>query len=167
MLNNNRVIIFFALLGIVSEIHSQELSHQVLVPVAGVINTEALSYSHTIGETAVEIFTSSDFVFTQGFQQPGVKFTRENPPPGTGVKVYPNPVKDYVNIEVFGDVARTFRVEVINISGTITITEKLIFSDMYWYILQIPVENLSKGLYFVRIMSEDGVISRTFKIEKM
>jgi hypothetical protein len=146
---------------------SQQLTHQVLVPVAGVSSSGSIHYSQTIGETAVEIINCSEFVFTQGFQQPGIKFTKENPPPGNGVKVYPNPVTDYVTIELFGSVTREFRIEFFTISGTMLRVENLLLKDQYWHNQQYPVEKLSKGLFFIRITSEDGVINRTFKIEKL
>lgn len=167
MLNSARILIVLSLLGLVSDMYSQQLSHQVLVPVAGVTTTGSLTYSQTIGETAVEIIASPDYTFTQGFQQPCIKFSRENPPPGNGAKVYPNPVTDYLNVELFGNISRTFQIEIINISGTIVISERLVFTGMYWNTQQIPVRKLGNGLYFVRILSEDGVISQIFKIEKM
>jgi hypothetical protein len=146
---------------------SQTLSLQVVVAVAGVTSNGTINYSQTIGETAVEVFNSSDYVFTQGFQQPCIKFSKENPPPGNGVKVYPNPVTDILNIELFGEKARIFRIELVTISGTIVKSEKMVFSGQFWDIQQISVDNISKGLYFVRIISEDGIINRTFKIDKM
>jgi hypothetical protein len=159
-------LLIVCLLFPVSEICAQELSHQVMVPLAGVVCGSKLSYSQTVGETAVEMVGCFDFVFTQGFQQPGIKFSKETPPPGTGVNVYPNPVQDYLTFELFGDVARTLRIEILNITGTIVYSDKKTFSCQYWYREQLNVEDLIKGIYLVRIMSEDGFISRTFKIEK-
>jgi len=167
MFYSARVLILLSLLGCTSFVYSQQLSHQVLVPLAGVTTTGSLSYSQTIGETAIEIFESDDCVFTQGFQQPCIKFTKENPPPGVGVKVYPNPVSDYVNVELFGDVSRSIRVEIINISGTIIYTETITFTEKYWFVRQIPAEKLSNGFYFVRIVSSDGIVNKIFKIDKM
>lgn len=167
MLNSARVLILISLLGYSSSVYSQQLSHQVLVPLAGVMSTGSLSYSQTIGETAIEIFQSADCVFTQGFQQPCIKFTKEDPPPGTGVKVYPNPVSDFVNVELFGDISRSIKVEIINISGTILYTETITFIDMYWFVRQVPVEKLSNGFYFIRIISSDGLVNKIFKIDKM
>jgi hypothetical protein len=158
------IIFLFTSWGIV---FSQELTHQVLVPVAGVSSNGSINYSQTIGETAVEIINCSEFVFTQGFQQPGIKLSRENPPPGNGVKVYPNPVTDYVTIELFGSVTREFRIEFFNISGTMLRVENLLLRDQYWHNQQYPVEKYTKGLFFIKITSEDGVINRTFKIEKL
>ena len=145
---------------------SQQLSHQVLVPAAGLATTGTLNYSQTIGETAIETI-SSGFILTQGFQQPGMKTTSEVQPDGTGVDVYPNPATDFVNIKLFGDVARKFRIEIINISGTIVNSVTMDFITKYYYIQQIDVSGLTIGFYFVRVTSDDAIIKRVFKIEKM
>jgi hypothetical protein len=149
------------------DISAQELTLQVLVPVAGVSSSGSINYSQTIGETAVEVINSSDFVFTQGFQQPGIKYSKENPPPGNGVKVYPNPVTEYVTVELFGSDTREFKIEFFTISGIMLKVENLGFKNQYWHIQQYSVEKFSKGLFFIRIVSEDGVINRIFKIEKV
>lgn len=146
---------------------SQQLSHQVLVSVAGIASTNSINYSQTIGETAVEIIGCSEYTFTQGFQQPCIRFSKENPPPGNGVRVYPNPVSDFVNVELFGDASRAFRIDIINISGTIIRSEKIDFTGPYWHVQQLAFEQLSRGFYFIRIVSDDGLIGRTFKIDKM
>jgi len=146
---------------------AQQLSHQVLLPAAGVVSTVGINYSQTIGETAVTLISSADYILTQGFQQPGIKLIPEDPPLGNGVKAYPNPVVDYLTIELFGETLRSFRVTVININGTIVYTEDLSFMKKYWYKLEIPVSGLANGIYFVRVVSTDGFIGRSFKIEKM
>jgi extracellular elastinolytic metalloproteinase len=150
-----------------TSLYSQELSQQILVPVAGVTSTGSINYSQTIGETAVEIISSSDFTFTQGFQQPGITLTLGNPPAGNGVDVYPNPATDIVTIKFFGENPRDFRIDILNIAGTIVYTENVSFSDKYYVEKVIPVSQLNKGMYFVRVFSKDGVINRSFKIEKM
>jgi hypothetical protein len=159
------LILLFLISGV--KISAQTLALQVLVPVAGDTSTGTLNYSQTIGETAVEIINGSDFILTQGFQQPGIKISQENPPPGNGVRVYPNPVTDFVTIELFGDKTREFRIEFFTISGTMLQVENLVFKNQYWHIQPYSVENYSKGLFFIRIISKDGVISRIFKIEKI
>jgi len=146
---------------------SQQLSQQVLVSVAGVTSTGAVNYSQTIGETAVEIIGHTGYVFTQGFQQPGIKQIPENLPNGNGVNVYPNPAIDDLTIKLFGDNPRDFRIDIINITGTIVISEKLSFIDKFYYEKVIPVGHLYRGLYFIRITSADKVINRTFKIDKI
>ena len=146
---------------------AQQLSHQVLVPAAGLATAGVLSYSQTIGETAVELFGSGGFELTQGFQQPAIKFTTGIPPEGNGVDVYPNPVTDFINVKLYGDVARKLRIEIINITGMIVNSMTMSFVSKYYYIQQIEASNLKYGLYFVRVTSDDGTINRVFKIEKM
>ena len=162
-----RIYIIFLLSWSWTILSSQGLSHQVIVPVGAVQCTPAIHYSQTIGEAAVEVFSGPDMILTQGFQQPGIKLKTEVPPSGNGVKVYPNPVSDFVNIELFGTGKRIFVIDFFSIAGTIIRTEKIEFSDNYWLCQPFCVENYSKGLFFIRIISTDGVFNRTFKIEKL
>jgi hypothetical protein len=83
------------------------------------------------------------------------------------VDVYPNPATDYINVKLYGDEARKFRIDVINITGMVVNSVTMDFSDKYYYIEQIEVASLKFGFYFVRVMSDDGTIKRVFKIEKM
>lgn len=167
MVRNVLVIVLLIILCSGTDLFSQELSQQVLVPVAGVSSVGSVNYSQTIGETAVEIISCTDYTFTQGFQQPRITFLPGNVPAGNGVDVYPNPATDYVTIKLFGNDARDFRIDVLSIAGTIVYTENACFTDKYYVEKSIPVSQLNKGIYFVRVFSKDGVISRTFKIEKM
>ena len=166
MINGTKVLILLLLFSSTKGI-SQQLSHQVLVPAAGLATAGVLSYSQTIGETAVELFGSGGFELTQGFQQPAIKFTTGIPPEGNGVDVYPNPVTDFINVKLYGDVARKLRIEIINITGMIVNSMTMSFVSKYYYIQQIDVTRLSNGFYFVRIISDDSKIMRVFKIEKM
>lgn len=120
-----------------------------------------------LGETAIEIIGCSGYEFTQGFQQPGIKISPEDVPEGNGVEVYPNPVTDFISVKLFGDVARKFRIDIINITGNIVSSEVINFIERYFYIQQIEVGKLQRGLYFVRVVSDDKFISRVFKIEKL
>ena len=146
---------------------SQQLSHMVLVPAAGLATTGVINYSQTIGETAVEIIGNAGFELTQGFQQPGIKISTNIIPEGTGVDVFPNPATDFINVKLYGDVARKFRIEIINITGMVVNSTTIDFNDKYYYIQQIEVTSLKFGFYFVRVTSDDGTINRIFKIEKM
>jgi hypothetical protein len=148
-------------------LYSQGLSHQVLLPGASVLYTNGIHYSQTIGESATELLSTSDFELTQGFQQPSMKIVPGTVPPGNGVNAYPNPATEFMKLELFGDVARSFRISVSNISGTQVYTKDLDFLDKYWYVHEIPVSSFSPGLYFIHIVSKDGAFRRSFKIEKL
>jgi hypothetical protein len=159
------LILSFFIPGV--SVFSQQLSHQVLVPLAGLVSDNNINYSQTVGETAVEIVGCFDFVFTQGFQQPGIKASDIVRPDGSGVKIYPNPVSDYVTIELFGDSPRAFKVDFITLSGTIVRTFRQNFSCQFWFREPQDIKDLKSGLYLIRIMSEDGLLNRVFKIEKI
>jgi hypothetical protein len=146
---------------------SQSLSHQVLVPLAGVLTMGNISYSQTVGETAVEIVGCFDYVFTQGFQQPSIKLKIEEKPDGTGVLVYPNPVTDYVTIEIYGERAKTIRIDIISIAGRTVYSDTKIFNAEFWYKDRYNVEDLMRGLYLIRVTANDGMLNRVFKIEKL
>jgi hypothetical protein len=160
-------VLILLLLPFGTAINGQQLSHQVLVPAAGIAVGGSQNISQTIGETAVEIVEGSGFVLTQGFQQPALKYTIDPPHPGTGVDVYPNPATDFVNIRLFGETARKFRVEMINITGRIVSSMTLDFITAYYHVQQLDVSRLTIGFYFVRVTSDDSKINRIFKIEKM
>jgi hypothetical protein len=166
MIKGTKVLMLIILVSW-TNVFSQQLDRQVLVPVAGLASGGSINYSQTIGETAIVIATCTDFLFTQGFQQPGIKVSPEKPPAGSGVKVYPNPVTDFLTVELFGNETRTFRIEIINYNGTIVFTDKKVLTDQFWIKEPYNVEKLIRGLYLVRIMSEDGIIYQTFKIEKI
>jgi hypothetical protein len=160
-------VLILLLLTFWTSVHGQELSHKVMVPASGVSTSGAINYSHTIGETAVEMISGSGFTLTQGFQQPAMKYTTENPHEGTGVEVYPNPATDYIKVKLFGDAAKKFTIEIITFTGTIVSSVTLEFITKYYYIQEIDITHLKLGFYFVRISSDDSKISRIFKIEKM
>ena len=147
---------------------SQQLSHQVMVPVAGIISGNDVSYTQTGGETAVEIISGSGFVLSQGFQQPGIHSVpaRENPK-GNGVNVYPNPARDFINVEFFGEAGRSFRIDILNMAGTVLLSEKIGFQVKFWIVKEINITDLMKGAYLVRVASHDGNIKRTFIIQKL
>jgi hypothetical protein len=166
------IVFILCLLGVPATMFSQELSLQVVVPMAGLTSGNSLSYSQTVGETAIEIVGCVDFIFTQGFQQPGFKgfkVTDEGGHNGTGVNVYPNPAEDFITIELFGESARTFRVDIIDITGNVVMSERKVFNGKFWYRDPLSIENLKRGFYLVRIYSEseNGILNRTFKIEKL
>ena len=146
---------------------AQNLSNQVIVALGQVVSKEGIFYSHTIGETASELFSSHSYDLTQGFQQPLIKFLPGTKPTGSGVKVYPNPVIDNISVEFYGENTGTFNITIINIGGTIVFSDRVSFMDGYWQIINIPVSSFSRGLYFVRVLSDDGIVSRTFKIDKV
>lgn len=150
-----------------STVKSQELSHQVLVTIAGINQSSALEFSYTVGESAIETINSGNIMLTQGFQQPRIFLKSDVIPAGNGVDIYPNPVDDVISIELFGDSARSFTVEIMNLTGVVMISDRFSYEDNYYELRHYDAVGLTRGLYLIRILSSDLRINRIFKIEKM
>jgi len=154
---------------------SYELSHQVLVTAASVEPVkDGISYQQTAGETAVTITLPDVFILTQGFQQP--RFIPPTDYPvreGNGVDFFPNPVtkgaeKPYIfNIRMFGVLGRHYYIIITNLPGAVMYTADLEFSPDHDVIHEVDLQHYVDGIYVARVWSTDGVIDRSFKIEKL
>jgi hypothetical protein len=166
MLERFKFTVVFILIPVTNCL-SQQLSHQVIVPFAELASDNKISCSQTVGETAVEIFNCFDHFLTQGFQQPAIKSSSDYIRDGIGVAVYPNPVSDYVYIELWGESSMSFKIDIINITGNIVFSETKAFSDKFWYKEPQNVDDLIRGFYLIRITSKNPMMNRSFKIEKI
>jgi hypothetical protein len=144
---------------------SQRISNEVLVPAAAVVVKSNISYSQTIGEPIVEIISADDKVLTQGFQQK--RIARKIELPGTGVKTYPNPVNEFVKVEVWSDVPRELRISIINFQGVLVYDIERKYMYPYQDVIEIDVSEFKRGMYFIRVTSKDKALERAFKFEKM
>lgn len=149
-----------------------ELSHQVLVPAAGLATVGGTSYQHTVGEAAVDIFVLSPHVLTQGFQQPRFVPPVVLPPKeGNGVDFFPNPVTEdkyyLLNIRIYGVMARSYNIIITSLLGSVIHTGDVELAADHDYIYEVEMDSYASGVYIVRVMSSDEVINRTFKIEKL
>jgi len=152
---------------------SYELSHQVLVTAASVEPVkDGISYQQTAGETAVTITLPDVFILTQGFQQP--RFIPPTDYPvreGNGVDFFPNPVTETVyhifNIRMFGVLGRHYYIIITNLPGAVMYTADLEFSPDHDVIHEVDLQRYVDGIYVARVWSTDGVIDRSFKIEKL
>ena len=154
---------------------SYELSHQVLVTAASVEPVkDGISYQQTAGETAVTITLPDVFILTQGFQQP--RFIPPTDYPvreGNGVDFFPNPVTkgaekpDIFNIRMFGVLGRHYYIIITNLPGAVMYTADLEFSPDHDVIHEVDLKHYVDGIYLARVWSTDGVIDRSFKIEKL
>lgn len=69
------------------------------------------------------------------------------------IRIYPNPVHDYLNIEME---EKADYIEIFNLTGSVLLTTK-VDSEKFG----LDVSNLSKGVYFVRFVFEDGSMGTT------
>jgi hypothetical protein len=72
------------------------------------------------------------------------------------VSLYPNPAKEYVDIRVDGDVNVT-AMEVYDVYGKLVNTVTVHNNPT-----RINVSGLADGMYFVRVTTEAGAVTKTF-----
>jgi hypothetical protein len=71
------------------------------------------------------------------------------------IKVYPNPTKDYINVECTMNNVQS--VEVIDVYGKVVNTLNVTDNQT-----QINVTGLAAGMYFVRVTTDRGVVTKPF-----
>ena len=148
------------------------LSHQVLVPAGNLVTLDGTTYQQTVGETAVEVSLPSFYNLSQGFQQP-----RYIPPKsfpvreGNGVDFFPNPVtkenNHFFHIRMYGVLGRHYRITIINLIGSLMYAKEIELTPDHDYIHDINIGHYGNGIYVATVISADGVINRSFKIEKL
>jgi hypothetical protein len=72
------------------------------------------------------------------------------------VALYPNPAKEYVDIRVDGNLNVTM-MEVYDVYGKLINTVNVVENPT-----RINVSNLADGMYFVRVTTEAGMVTKTF-----
>jgi hypothetical protein len=74
---------------------------------------------------------------------------------GISFDVFPNPTQDNLNINIAVDKETDFVLEVKDVTGKLVMEQKAHFSkDNPQH--QLNISSLSKGIYFLEIISDDG-----------
>ena len=124
-------------------------------------NTNGYTITGLTGSTTYEIqvqancgdgnasdWSASLFVTTKNV---GINSWLEN-----SVNLYPNPAKEYVDIRIDGDVNVT-SMEVYDVYGKLLNAMNVVENPT-----RINVSNLANGMYFVRVNTEAGAVTKTF-----
>ncbi len=80
------------------------------------------------------------------------------------LEVYPNPVKDWLNIQIGGMKGTNFTYQVYGVQGNLIFTESVNRQDKTH--LLIDVNDLTEGIYFLRIEQEGKSLNKKFVISK-
>ena len=82
----------------------------------------------------------------------------------TNLDVYPNPSRDIFNISFTSDNVQNLIVRVFNIVG-----EEIILEDLQQFVgeytKQINLQDNAKGIYFLEIETDDGVINKKLVLQ--
>ena len=142
--------LLFPLLG-----QAQDLDQSVIGTAGNYSENGKASLSWTIGETVVETVSDGTNTLTQGFQQGNLSVTTliKQPELSSNLKVYPNPVKNILNVETD---KKGMDYQLLNINGQVVSNGKLENTNQ-----EINFSALPSGTYFLKINNE-----KTHKIIK-
>ena len=133
---------------------------------AGIFATSAEgSMSWTIGETMTETYSPGSNFFTQGFHQPdlllitAIQSYTENT-----ISVFPNPVVDNLFIR-FSVSSASYTIDIFDVQGNLVKKEIVTpnTSDNY----RISFEDLSNGMYLIRIINTANNSINSYKVNKI
>jgi hypothetical protein len=119
--------------------------------------------SWTLGDIQTTTYRKG-FILTQGSLQSGIEIISAVQSPeykDIELKVFPNPVREILNINFSSGNKVDLKFELFNIEG-----EKIITGDLnnFMNVAQIQFNQFQNGCYILKIFSTDNKFSRTFKI---
>ena len=143
------------------------LSQDVLAAGGGVSKTSEIELQWTIGESVVGLASTSNRLYTVGFDQPVLissKVIRDFAIDVTSqISVYPNPVENTLRVHFHEGKNDNVKMILSDLHGR-ALVEKAVSSKLS--LTEISVQHLISGVYQLRILSMDGTILKTFKIIK-
>ncbi|MDD3773295.1 MAG: T9SS type A sorting domain-containing protein, partial [Weeksellaceae bacterium] len=78
------------------------------------------------------------------------------------IKLYPNPAKDFVNIDFSAFANEISKIKISNVQGQVINTVKVGNETL----MQIPLQNLANGVYFVQVHSSKGISTKKVIVNK-
>ncbi|MEC9209815.1 MAG: T9SS type A sorting domain-containing protein, partial [Bacteroidota bacterium] len=82
----------------------------------------------------------------------------------TNLDVYPNPSRDVFNISFTSETVQDLRVRVLNVVGEELIEDNL-QEFVGEYVKSINLNKYTKGIYFLEIETNDGVINKKLVLQ--
>ncbi len=164
-----RLICIFALLLLPLIIYSQSLTRSVICITGNSSLENEGRVSYSIGEAVVQTNLSNDppfYTLTQGFQQPALINTYSTERLGiNAVEVFPNPVQSDLTILFNTQTDKELNIVFFTSSGVLLYRDAIQISDSGSIL--INMEQFAFGFYLLHVYSDDKLLDRIFKIEKM
>jgi hypothetical protein len=165
----HKKLVFILLLGFsVQNIFSQKIILSVFASAGDYKSLSGYSLSWTMGEVMTEMLTSDNIRLTQGFQQPGlaVESGIHDEHREWSVSTYPNPVFQDLIISFQGiRENRAVLISLTDMMGRIIILKELKNIPVS-YNYRLEMNDLERGIYILKIYTQDYRMQKLFKIEK-
>lgn len=167
--NSLACLLLLSFMGLIIMGRAQAIERSVIGVTGGTASSGSAQLDYTVGEVAVTTLETGQFVLNQGFQQSteGVNTSVEDPPQiRLNYKLYPNPTTDKVRLELEAAEAVDLKIIVYDTKGRITSVTSQDFNRQKAINTEFDLSQLAEGLYFIRVLSPNGEIAKSFKVEK-
>ncbi len=164
-MNRFAVLLLIVFSGWLRESCAQQLQRTVVSASGNSSTVSGYSLSATVGQAVYTTGVSGNYFITQGFQQPSLIIITE-PSYQDAADAYPNPVGDELTIKFYVNKVKKYTVEIFSVMGNLVHTEN-------FYSLEgiekryIDFSEIPRGVYFIHIFSDNKIVNRIIKIEKM
>ena len=157
----NKLILFF--LFIFSSSASAQLHHSTISSYSiNTVNNET-KVLQTVGQlSSIGNFSSSKTSVIQGFQQPLLRFIKEEPIVNQNILSYPNPFNKDLNFQFINNKPKSVRIDVFDISGRFI---KTFFKKDFDDVLNLNLEGLQSTEYIINVTG-NGINYSTKVIKK-
>jgi len=154
-------VIFFFTPG-----HSQPGTVELNPAAAGSYTGPDFTLCWSIGEGVIETFSENNVILTQGFHQPSLKVTlvEESNYPDIQLSVFPNPVIDFLTIDLNSEKNIKCVLELYEISGKLVLRKSL--EGKKWT-ETLDMRNYSSNLYMLRVLDSNRGSLNIFKIQRI
>jgi len=155
--------IVFAIAGF-----GQSLSPTVFASAGGTNTVKEVTLDWTLGEIAVETYSSSQQLFTQGFHQPLVIIQRpasivSSLLSGYKVSIFPNPVSSVINVQIASPVDGKINITLREMNGRAVYSQPAMSGNNT---VKIDISSYTTGVYLLTLINSSGSVIGSYKIIK-
>ncbi len=157
-----KLFILNVMLLVYLSVYGQTLSPETILSSGGDFANTAAQISWTLGDFQTTTYVKDQIVLTQGFLQSQIKVTdvfNIDNSADVELKVFPNPVTNYLYIKLISNENKKLSWQLINQSGKIIRND-----DIYNKQAEIDLGTYKAGIYYLKTFSKDGSFVKIFKI---
>lgn len=152
---NKLCILILIITCVLSNIYSQKISQKVIASCGTIFENLGYRLSFTVGESVIATFQSPNYTLGQGFHQNSLLVT------STGdlsilnqFNVYPNPVSEFINLELVNTKIREeYKLKILSSKGELLIEDSI---DLAFRKKSYAVSSFTSGMYFLLLLDEHG-----------
>jgi len=143
---------------------SQVVNPDVIVSSSGNLSNNYAQISWTLGDFQTRTYKAGEIILTQGFLQSNLLVTNVTTISNNeaiDVSVYPNPVKDILNLKFNSDNDVTLRFELYNLEGKLVYYEDINTESK---VSTINFDQFESGIYILKAISTEKSFVKSYKI---